>query len=508
MMRALEELFQSTPLAFAIVAAFTCGLVTSIVGFVLAASRARRLRRLGARAHDLERVTQPRPFSPMVEILVVLPPILVMAAFVLASASARTMTLRALTETDPSQKVTLLATGVSANMGATFFAPACLVLLFPLVAVALGLLLAHRFRWQGIVRAIELCNAPHQDAEAVRAWAAHPGPRMLSVVSLSAGVGLAAAILAYGFLRYSLMLTQAFAALAGVDPADKAKLLLYAFATVNRSTSVTMIVAAATATAVALATAVVVLRAPAATRRRRLAAGLVERPALSWPAALWIAGPLLAITLVSVVVARPYRRAYLQPLPVSRTGRILSLSNAITLPPLRGSERLERAPLLEIGPKHVTLDSQLLTAPDQLADQLRRMNQRWQLINQRVDPGRRREARLVLVADKNIAMSKVIRSLGAALDADYPLVSLAFARAKAIESPLFGKIPTQEESAATLHLTRGTDSTAASSDVLRLSPPPEQRYGQFAKAVVDARSTASPRRVELVLPASDTPPTP
>ena len=489
----LRYILRETPLGYFLVTGAGLAMLLLCLGLTLGALRGGRLRR--ARAGE-----PAGRFSWAAELVTVAAALLVPALIVASVQIARGQVHAALGATDPSQKVTFIARGVAGQLNALALGGQVLVLLLPLAGAALGLLLARRAQLGGLRRATALAASRGEEALEVRAWRAHPGPGVGHLLPLTLGAGVLGAGLCTGVLTWCTDLIRSFSAVAGVDPADKARLLVLGMDEARPALERIPPVLGVAALALAVV-ALFVLDAPARARRR-IAPELA--PGLSWTATLVGAGACLAAAAICALLALPYRAENHDPLPVKLDGgHVLAPEPGIELPPLEGPDRLERAPVLTVRSQEVSIEGQRLDRPARLAEQLEVLRHNWKLIN----PGRDFPGELLLLADHRVRFARLAPWLRAARGAGYAGLALGFMQSQTLERPLLGRIVASRESAARLDLGGATPGAEphrfsgappAGSGPLLLEPPPELGYDRLARVVVQARRAR--RAVTLLLP--------
>jgi hypothetical protein len=488
----LTAVLQETTLAPVLLAAIAGGLVLGALSIVLGALRGRHLR--AAAATLKAGTTDHAPhFAPITELSAVVGLLLGPVMTVVVVSLSRSQVFDALFNPDPAVKFTFLAAGIASQLNGICLGAMAMLIQLPLSAVGLGLALAHRARAAGLRRS--RAHREAGDEAAARAFAEHPGPAVGQVllVTLSAAC-LAAAPLVYGVLGWGTGLIRGFSAVAAVDPAHKAELLLLAMQEAQAGLDRWLwIGAGGMLTTAVLAAVLLVFRGPWR-RRRVVAPALSPGPALSGRSATLVPVGCLLGAGASLLLAWPLRQENLSPLPVAKQGNVVSPIEGLETPALAGPDKVERGPTIGVSLKRTTLESVEIEGASALQERLQALKRNWALIN----PDRDFPGAVVLQADRRVRAAVLLPHLRAASGLGYRKVTLAFVKRSVLQRPRLGPIPRVEESGVRLTLVDGQRDGG-----IRLLPAgplptfrpgkvvldvhPQVRYGRLAEAVVHAR---------------------
>jgi hypothetical protein len=504
----LQIMLEETPLSAAILGAGSLAVLFCILSLVLGFKRGRRVRELRAHLRSGDVPEHLPRFNIWLELLTVLSTLLLPVLAVVAVEHGREQMMAAWTAEDPSMKAHLLAAGVSAQLNGVVLPCFLMLIQLPLAGGALGLCAGRGLQLRGLRRAAVLAKQNVEPRE-VQAWIAHPGPTVGQLLPVTIGAGVVGAALCFGFITWCTQLIRAFAAVAGVDPMHKARLLMLAMDEARPTLWRLPLILGITIAGVAVVAFLLLHVFSAARRRNEMAPSLPTAPRLSWPITLFSSGCCLILAVVFALLALPYREENLSPLPVKERGTIVGVDPGLTLPALEGPDQLERAPVIQASSQSIVLDGSEVDV-GRLVEQLEIKRHNWKVIN----PDGAFPGELILAADHRTTMGRLTPYLRGALKAGYPKLALTFVKRTILHRPLLGRVTPVRETAARLRLLSATPegqlyrfegAVPAGDGPLNLVPRETLTYERFARVVVAARRKG--REVVLVLePAGDATP--
>jgi hypothetical protein len=361
--------------------------------------------------------------------------------------------------TDPSEKATVLSSGISGQINIIPF-------LVMTIMVAVALWFVGLWRSYGAERG--------------------PARRALVLYGLLA-VGFDA--LALGALRWTTALIKAFAGMAGVEPALKPRLLerqladgrieLEQLARASRWTLAGITVAC-------LVLALILRRDEDAAAEGRWAR---RRGAVSLAA--------LALAAVLFLAARPMRAENALPWPPAGQGEVLLIADP-KAPDLEGPDEIERAPVVQVWADKLALDLQPQDDLDAMKSILQTLRVNYGLLHP--EGGFNRVADLLI--GEGVSADRLKAVLRAVHDVEYTSPAFVFAREENLDRPTFGRLRRVHVTAARLKLIDEYDAEAAKDPkggeegtLVRLAD--FRDYGALARRIVALRASGAAVALDL-----------
>lgn len=355
---------------------------------------------------------------------------------------ARQMFLSAFAGGDPSVRAAAVSMGISGQFNA-----------IPMLTSSLGLLLS---LW---VWGLKL----EHDARDVGRPQSFPWLALLIAGFLPLG---------FGVLRWTTMIVQGFAGMAGLPGDEKADLLARTLDASRGPLATLGLVSLAALAGLTVLIAVLTARAPA--------------PGRASGRELVVSVAALSLAVVVFVAARPLKAENDLPWPPGVNGEVLNVVEPPT-PALEGPDAVERAPVVQVFRDGLRLDERVVTR-DELRDALVTLRSNYRLLH----PEDGFVGQVVFVGDAALPVSQVLSVFKDLAATGYPHPLLTFTRPETLQRPVFGPLRRVLSSAARLSLVDGYDVEArddpkggAQGTLVRAQD--FQTYDALARRVVDLR---------------------